>query len=531
MLKHRKTAKICLTMMTAAVIGLAMPMASAESPQTNIKPVGKILFTTSDSFLHRNSRKPLQRKTLLKAGDTVVTGAQGRVQILMADGTKIALHPNSALRIDAFQFDKGAAQNPKAAVVTNGNSKGRSIYRLLKGGFRTITGTIGKVNPEGYEVKTPVATIGVRGTNYSVLLCANDCVNESGLASQNGLYVGVSDGAITVDNGRGDVQIDDDQYAYVGGAGLIPEQLDEAPLALLQMGNRQAAAVAAARRQQQSRDEESDSTTTQVASATDEHGDSVDLSQGDLPPETRFAVAASGLNINASRPHNNSGEQIQLNNNELRRFTAEGTEYQLTGGQSVEMGNTLDLRWGRWATGPGGNPANPEIQTTSADGNVENQQLDNRSLHWITSNLPSNTVLPSNGSVGYTLINTTSPTNNLGDSGTVGSAILNADFNREIVETQLNVDINGREWEGQGTGDIGGQHGYGFGGDFDQVTISGSAGATETGSGEFSGVFGTPDSTGVPIGAGMAYEMNDADQSETINGVVIFGPEPQNSTQ
>ena len=46
-----------------------------------------------------------------------------------------------------------------------------AFFSLLKGGFRTVSGLIGKINHEDYSVATPVATIGIRGTDYLTVLC------------------------------------------------------------------------------------------------------------------------------------------------------------------------------------------------------------------------------------------------------------------------------------------------------------------------------------------------------------------------
>jgi len=68
------------------------------------------------------------------------------------------------------------------------------VSRLLQGGFRTITGLISKRHPEAYRVETPVATIGVRGTQYEVALA-------------EGLDVGVLAGRVVVENPAGRIEL------------------------------------------------------------------------------------------------------------------------------------------------------------------------------------------------------------------------------------------------------------------------------------------------------------------------------------
>jgi hypothetical protein len=87
-------------------------------------------------------------------GDTVVTGANGHAQLLMTDQALIALRPDSRLRFDAYRF----------AGKEDGSEQG--ILGLIKGGFRTLTGLIGRANKANYLVRTPTATIGIRGTDH-----------------------------------------------------------------------------------------------------------------------------------------------------------------------------------------------------------------------------------------------------------------------------------------------------------------------------------------------------------------------------
>ena len=96
----------------------------------------------------------------LAAGETVDTGS-GRVQLRFFDGAEMSLQPATRFRVDEFRF---ALQDGKARAEDKG------FFSLLKGGFRTITGLLGKGRPEQYKVDAVVATIGVRGTDYGAKL-------------------------------------------------------------------------------------------------------------------------------------------------------------------------------------------------------------------------------------------------------------------------------------------------------------------------------------------------------------------------
>jgi hypothetical protein len=61
-----------------------------------------------------------------------------------------------------------------------GNDSDEATLNLVSGGLRVITGAMAKSNPENYKVRTPVALMGVRGTEFSVVLCGDNVCDETG---------------------------------------------------------------------------------------------------------------------------------------------------------------------------------------------------------------------------------------------------------------------------------------------------------------------------------------------------------------
>ena len=103
----------------------------------------------------------LTSKSSVQPGDLLVTGRRSYAQVVMRDGTKMTMRPDSNLKIEAYEFQQSA---PKAD---------NAIFRLLKGGFRTVTGLIGKRgNKDAYKLRASGATIGIRGTDFTSRLCA-----------------------------------------------------------------------------------------------------------------------------------------------------------------------------------------------------------------------------------------------------------------------------------------------------------------------------------------------------------------------
>jgi hypothetical protein len=98
--------------------------------------------------------RPLARRSFIYAHDTLTTDETSSGEIRFTDNSVLSMREASTIKIDQYQYGK---KTPDAFVAN-----------IAKGGFRTITGYISKNNPTGYKVTTPVATIGVSGTIYSV---------------------------------------------------------------------------------------------------------------------------------------------------------------------------------------------------------------------------------------------------------------------------------------------------------------------------------------------------------------------------
>lgn len=150
-------------------------------------------------------------------GDTIVTQKRTYARIKFEDGSEVTLKPESQFKIEKFNFDKTKPNEDSAS------------YNLIKGGLRTITGQIGKRgNQDSYQMKTPSATIGVRGTIYD----ASYCTGNSCGAIPAGLYLAVTDGQVVVTNSSGlqtTLQVRAGQYVYVQNPTTPPVVLPSRP--------------------------------------------------------------------------------------------------------------------------------------------------------------------------------------------------------------------------------------------------------------------------------------------------------------
>lgn len=173
-----RAALLALIASAYPVIGYSAPAAQVDFAVGNVTAVGS-----------NGQSRPLGKGAQIEQGDTVNTNG-GRAQLRFTDGAYVSLQPESQFRIDQYRFDG----------KQDGNEKG--FFSLLKGGLRTITGLVGRSNKQNYQVSTSVATIGIRGTEYTI---------------QYGKSVTgtVGEGQIEVCNGAGCLSVTNGESYYV----------------------------------------------------------------------------------------------------------------------------------------------------------------------------------------------------------------------------------------------------------------------------------------------------------------------------
>jgi len=95
--------------------------------------------------------------TKLLVGDTLTTGSDGSLGIIFRDNSMLSLGPESRLVVHKFLF------SPSEGKIG-------LLAQIAKGTMAYISGIIGKLAPESVRFETPVATIGIRGTYFAVMV-------------------------------------------------------------------------------------------------------------------------------------------------------------------------------------------------------------------------------------------------------------------------------------------------------------------------------------------------------------------------
>ncbi|MGH8441720.1 MAG: FecR family protein [Nevskiaceae bacterium] len=165
------------TMVAAILFGTAPLLADAQ------EAIGQVaLVTGSVTSGTGEQARALKAGDPIHEGQSITVAANSYASLKFADGGRVLLRPNSEFTVESFKYAGPAPVAPVAPVTPEAGTpaapasvQGTAFFRLVRGGFRAISGLIGTVDRQSYRVTTPVATIGIRGTDYEVQMCSDDC--------------------------------------------------------------------------------------------------------------------------------------------------------------------------------------------------------------------------------------------------------------------------------------------------------------------------------------------------------------------
>ena len=150
-----------------AVIGLALALAPA--PLRADAEVGRAAdITTEVTGTIGGAAAPLAKGDDVFQNQVIATDDSGVGQIEFLDKTKLAIGPGSTMTLDTFVYNP----NKTASKV---------VIELGKGSFRFITG---KSPSTVYEISTPTATLGLRGTAFDVAIAEDGVMAVAMLAGE-----------------------------------------------------------------------------------------------------------------------------------------------------------------------------------------------------------------------------------------------------------------------------------------------------------------------------------------------------------
>jgi hypothetical protein len=125
----------------------------AGAANVSAAEAGRVVFVTGKAQL---AAKPAVLEAAVQEGDELSTGADGYIYMKTVDNGFLILRPNSKARVVTYKIDNA---NPRNTHVK---------FELLSGVARSISGDSVKQARQNFRFNTPVAAIGVRGTDFIV---------------------------------------------------------------------------------------------------------------------------------------------------------------------------------------------------------------------------------------------------------------------------------------------------------------------------------------------------------------------------
>ncbi|MBI2752992.1 MAG: FecR domain-containing protein [Betaproteobacteria bacterium] len=188
-----------LTLRNVAGFGLALLFACDV-----LAAVGSVQFVVGDVKVRDAAGKvrAAQKGEAIDEGDAILTGSSGSTQLKMSDGGILAVRPETELKIDTYRFT-GKEDGTENALMS-----------LVKGGFRTITGIIGRTNKTNYRVNTGTATIGIRGTDHEPFVILPATAGAPQPPAPPGTYDKVNVGEAFISSPLGTVNVSQNQVGF-----------------------------------------------------------------------------------------------------------------------------------------------------------------------------------------------------------------------------------------------------------------------------------------------------------------------------
>jgi len=160
------TALIVLTALFPAV-SFAAP--ATDNPTTAINEPGSHIYVVSGEVTVTQGKHPAHRvinNEIIVSNTLVNTGDKSAALLRFQDGQIVTMQANSTFHVREYRYD--------AKKINNSNI----VFSVFRGGMRFITGLIGQHRKQSFKVLTPTATIGIRGTEFMVVMAGKSMYSK-----------------------------------------------------------------------------------------------------------------------------------------------------------------------------------------------------------------------------------------------------------------------------------------------------------------------------------------------------------------
>jgi len=154
---------------------------------TDGEPIGSVENVSGTVFAVRTdgTRIELQEGDQVFQGDILESGPDGAIGVLLADETTFSMGEEGRMVLDEMIYDPGTQE-------------GSVSMSVLQGVFTFVSGQVAKTDPDAMTLDTPVATIGIRGTQVGIEIPNGEDMNVVLMEEADGFV-----GEIVVTNDAG----------------------------------------------------------------------------------------------------------------------------------------------------------------------------------------------------------------------------------------------------------------------------------------------------------------------------------------
>lgn len=203
------------------IFALVLLIAVANFPVNAAEVAAQVQFAkgTVIAISDTGNQRALRKGDEVFSGDTIESGKSSSAQLVFSDESRMAVRADTKVSIQQYHYD---AKNKK-------NSS--SIFRLFVGAVRSITGFIGQSNKSNVVVNTPIATVGIRGTDHEIIHITAEAAGDID-PEFVGTYNKVYSGGTVLQSEKGSVELDANQIGFVAGVPGnigVPEIIDVLP--------------------------------------------------------------------------------------------------------------------------------------------------------------------------------------------------------------------------------------------------------------------------------------------------------------
>ena len=306
------------------IISLSSLKVTAESDnaiQVDASPVGEVSLVLGRAYLERDeARVVIEAGAKVRVGDRVFTEAGGHVHVRFVDDALVSVRPSSTLDVVRYDYD---ASKPENSAVK---------FELSEGVARAISGEAAKSARERFRMNTPIAAIGVRGTDFVVS------------ANSRSTRALVNEGAIVMAPYSSECSSE-----ALGPCAVDAVELSQNTLQVLELGSGNSAPrLVAASGERTLRDIESSDSNDATAADAQVASDGTDGTADTLDSTEVYLESVATTKINTEVAAAEKGDD--QSSTDLPETPAFLTDFTPTVALTADSTDSAQLVWGRWGS-------------------------------------------------------------------------------------------------------------------------------------------------------------------------------------